>query len=253
MLTFDYPHRKAFDAAKAHARAEFPKESCGLIIDGEYVPCTNAAEDPTKDFFIAPQEMQRYLSSNIEMIVHSHPGGPYFPSKADMEGQARSAVPWAIIVLDAERIADTPVIWGTEVPLLPILGRPFVHGVADCYSLVRDTFRLGKDKLAEQGIEWPYEPIDLYDLPRDDNWWTLGDNFYVDHYAKQGFREIPMEEARPGDAFLIKIRSSICNHAGVLIGGDQIIHHLPMRMSRREPAGIWGRAAEMWLRYEGNA
>lgn len=254
MFTYTYPNFDAFAAAKAHAREQFPKESCGLIISDRYIPCTNVAEDPVADFMIAPSEMLKYADETIQFVVHSHPGGPYFPSKADMEGQARMNVPWAIVVLDDERVADTPVIWGTEKPLLDILGRPFVHGVADCYSLVRDVFRLGKDELLKQGIEgWPYDPIELYDLPRDDAWWNKGDNFYLDHYAAQGFKAVEASEARPGDCFLIKIRSDVCNHAGVLIGNDQIIHHLPMRLSRREPAALWGRGAEMWLRYEGSA
>lgn len=254
MFTYDYPYRDAFADAARHARSEYPKESCGLIVDGKYMPFDNEAEDPTKDFLIPPHKMLQVFQSGaeVQMVVHSHPNGPYFPSKADMEGQMRSGVPWAIVVLDDERIAGSPVIWGTKKPLLPIIGRPFCHGVTDCYSVVRDVFRLGKDELAAQGIEdWPFDPIELYDLPRDDAWWNKGDNFYLDHYQKQGFRVIEMDQARPGDCFLVKIRSTTCNHAGVYVGNEQIIHHLPQRLSRREPAGLWARGAELWLRYEG--
>jgi hypothetical protein len=51
----------------------------------------------------------------------------------------------------------------------------------------------------------------------------------------------------------MKIRSSKENHGGILVGNDLIVHHLPSRMSRREPAGLWGRQATRWLRYKGNA
>jgi hypothetical protein len=41
------------------------------------------------------------------------------------------------------------------------------------------------------------------------------------------------------------------NHGGVLLEHDQILHHLPTTISARNPAGLWARAADIWLRYEG--
>lgn len=250
---------EAFEDAKAHARRVYPEESCGLIVSGRYIACENISADPAehKDtdcgcrlctFEIAPKVYAKY-AAKVDMIVHSHPDGPFFPSKADMEGQLLTEKPWAIIALDEERVANEPVIWGADIP--PILGRSFMHGVTDCYALIRDVFALGREKLAEQGIpDWPYDPIFLADCPRDDAWWESGQDLYMDNFKKWGFEEVS-GAPQPGDVFIMSIRSSKNNHGGLLVGQDLIVHHLPGRLSRREPAGLWGRQASKWLRYKG--
>lgn len=256
---------EAFAEAKAHARREFPLESCGLIVSGKYIACENVAADPSEhkegdrncnckrcSFVIDPAVYAKYATGgNIDFVVHSHPNGPFYPSKADMEGQLATAVPWAIIALDDERVGD-PICWGDSLPIAPVLGRQFMHGVHDCYSLVRDCFRLGKDELARQDIHgWPYDPIKLREYPRDDAWWEDNEDLYMKNFIREGFMRIDFEDAAPGDVFLMKIRSSQFNHAGLLLDNGLILHHLPSRLSRREPAGIWARQAGVWLRYVG--
>lgn len=251
-LTYD-----VVEAAKAHARKEYPNESCGLVFNGEYVPCENIAGDPTTDFEISAQVYRSYARrGEIQAVLHSHPGGPLFPTEADMIGQISTDVAWGIIpILEEDKIfrIGEPIMWGGNVPKSDLIGREFLHGIHDCYSLIKDTFALGKEGLAAQGISdvWPYEPRLLPEVPRDDGWWELGKDLYVDGLKKNGFRIIQPHEARAGDGFLTKIRSDKLNHAGLLVTDDTIIHHLPMRASRREPAGLWGRQAEIWVRHEG--
>lgn len=253
---------KAFEDAKRHARKKYPEEMCGFIVDGEFIPVDNTAFDPSshKDencncrlctFKIGKKDTMNWLSK-AEMVVHSHPNHPIYPSKADMEGQEASGIPWAIINLDEERISD-PEMFGDQLPVSPLLGRQFMHGIRDCYSIIRDTFRLGKYELSKLDIthEWPYDPIMLKNVPRDDAWWETDDDFYGMLPFSYGWKEIERNEAGPGDAFLVKIRSEKFNHAGILVANDLILHHLPGRMSRREPAGLWGRQAGRWLRYVG--
>jgi proteasome lid subunit RPN8/RPN11 len=252
----------AFEDAKAHARRVYPEESCGLIVAGKYIACENFADDPAThvddpncscrkcSFEISPAV---YVShgDDIDMVVHSHPDGPFYPSKADMECQVQTGKPWAIITLDEERAAEKPVIWGGDIPEL--LGRQFMHGVTDCYAVIKDAYALGKVELEKQGIPgWPYDPITLPEFPRSDAWWEGDEDLYIDNFAKAGFVGTT-DAPKPGDVFLMKIRSSKENHGGILVGNDLIVHHLPSRMSRREPAGLWGRQATRWLRYKGNA
>lgn len=248
--------------AQAHARAEYPRESCGVVVDGRYVPMKNIArpvethEEANSDcacqlcsFEI---DSKAYLKAGkVEMVVHSHPEGPRYPSQADMEGQLATGVPWAIIALsfeDAEWRVGKPVMWGDGLPIAPLIGRSFMHGVHDCYSLIRDTYRLGREILAEQGIAWPLDPIELPEVPRDDGWWKKGQDLYRDGIAKFGFRIVNASDARPGDIFLGKIQSKTINHAGVLLSDGTIMHHLPTRLSQRMPAGLYARAADMWVR-----
>lgn len=261
--------KAAFNDAKAHARAQFPKESCGVIAGGKYHALENVAKDPSEhqkdnescdcqlcSFRIDPSVYASFaagLSGEFQFVVHSHPNGPFYPSRADMESQKQTAVPWAIIALDAERAGD-PVIWGDSLPIEPVIGRQFMHGVHDCYSLIRDCYRLGKHELVKQDIlDWPFEPTTLMDMPREDAWWDGDADLYMENFLKAGFMEIDAQDATPGDVFLAKIRSDKYNHGGLLIGNDLILHHLPSRLSRREPAGLWGRQAGVWLRYIGKA
>lgn len=236
-------------AAQAHARAEYPKESCGLVVAGVYHACRNIAADPESDFVIHPDDHVRALKNGaLEMVIHSHPNGPLSPTRADMEGQVKSGVAWAIVPLDEERMGE-PLIWGGDTPIAPLIGRTFIHGISDCYSLIRDTYRLGREGCAQHGVEWVFDPIELPEGPRDDNWWDAGEDLYIDNFGPAGFKRIAFEEAQPGDLFLCSIRSDKLNHGGLLLPNSLILHHLPARPSRREPAGIWARQADMWLRY----
>jgi len=255
----------AFHEAKKHARECYPEESCGIIVNDQYVPFKNKAasieqhqpDNPDCNcklcsFKLDDKKYAKYaITGDIQYIVHSHPDENFAPSRADMEGQLQTDVPWAIIPLDKETILE-PIIWGEKNYIAPIVGRSFVHGVADCYSILRDCFRLGKEKLKLQGIyDWPYDPVELDEFPRDDAWWEKEDDLYSQNFKSQGFIEIPFSEVKSGDCFLTKIRSNKYNHAGVLVNDGLIVHHLPGRLSRREPAGIWVKQSALWIRYQG--
>jgi len=246
-----YFSRTIIAAAQRHALEQYPKESCGLVVAGAYVPCINYATDPMNDFIIAPAAYLRAeQNGGVEGVIHSHPNGPYYPNARDMGHQIGSGVPWAIIVTDGER-AQEPVEWGDQVPRQPLIGREFMHGVTDCYSVLRDAFAAGREEMTRQGMPaWPFDPIVLPEVPRNDNWWADADDLYQDHFEKFGFRRINVVEAKPGDVFLMKIKSTKINHCGLLVAGDLILHHLANRLSRREPANQWARHAEMWIRHE---
>lgn len=255
-------YSKAFDQAKDHARFTFPEEMCGFVIGGEFIAVKNNAADPSEHVeelctcrlctFVISAEDTIKLLPQAQMVLHSHPNGNAFPSKMDMEGQMLTGVPWGLVSLDEDRIGNFE-IWGDSLEIAPLLGRNFTHGIRDCYSLIRDTFRTGKDKLKQMEItsDWPFDPITLINKPRGDGWWAGEDDFYSAHFREAGFVEISREDARAGDCFMLKFRSEKFNHAGVLISNDLVMHHLPNRLSRREPAGAWARAAERWLRYVG--
>ncbi|WP_246338131.1 NlpC/P60 family protein [Azospirillum oleiclasticum] len=231
-------------AMKAHALAEFPRECCGVVVGGQYQRLANVAADPMRHFLI-PDEVMRCHEGALDAIVHSHPyreSDPEeerimpWPSRADMQAQLDTAVPWVIVPTDGRSCSD-PVVWGDGVPIAPLVGRSFIHGVQDCYSLVRDFHRL------ELGIALP-------DFPRDDEWWSKGGNLYLDGFRQAGFVTIDPAQARPGDVFFAQVRSPVPNHAGVLREGSLILHHLQDRLSRHEPIGPWSRMIVRWVRHE---
>jgi cell wall-associated NlpC family hydrolase len=57
---------------------------------------------------------------------------------------------------------------------LPYVGREFVFGVVDCYTLCRDWYN------REFGLN-------LNDYDRRDKFWLRGENLYLDNFAKEGF------------------------------------------------------------------
>lgn len=227
------------NAIKEHAKAEFPRESLGYIYAGKYWPCENIHEKPTEFFRMSQADYVRIMKLKPDAVVHSHPNGPDTPTKEDMNFQVESGVGHGIVVVIRDRDgihAHDPFYWGGCYKPGPLLGREFRHGVYDCYSLIKDTYR---KKLN----------IELPEGPRSDNWWEHGEDLYMENFKRAGFRIISQGEARRWDLFLANIRSPTINHGGVYLGNGIIMHHLVRRLSRREPLGPWQKYATVWLRY----
>ncbi|WP_438391072.1 C40 family peptidase [Caballeronia sp. DA-9] len=241
------------NAIAAHALAGYPREICGLLVieGGEeiYVPCRNTAATPTEHFVMAPQDYAAAEDrGQIVAVVHSHPGAAARPSMADKAMCETSGIPiWIIVSLGMQ--ADHTIgiddwcEFGPTGYIAPLLGREFSHGVLDCYSLVRDWYRL------ERGIVLP-------NFARADAWWEDGEsNLYVDNYEAAGFTNLgPDVEPEPGDVLLMQIRSKngVPNHAGVYLGDGIFIHHMYGQLSGRTVwGGLWARCLRAVLRYIG--
>lgn len=223
-------------AARADALARFPHESCGIVVAGEYLPIENVASDPGNHFEMPPATWRDH--PRIEAVIHSH--GPQHllaPSADDMRHQIATAVPWGITRCDGV-VASSILWWGDFRLDDPLVGREFVHGVTDCYAIIRSWY-------------WQNRQIKLPEFPRDNAWWSQGGDLYNDGFAIAGFRVVPAADAAPGDVPLINFRSKVPNHAGVLIEGGLLLHHLMGRKSVREPVGRWTPMISKWLRYEG--
>jgi proteasome lid subunit RPN8/RPN11 len=225
----------AVAAMQADAVSRYPDEACGFLLHDDSVVClNNRAADPRTAFAISATDYLRH-DGRIKAVWHSHPDGPECPSAADMTGQIAAGLPWIIIACGSEA-ARGPIIWGADPPSL--LGREFVHGVTDCYSLIRDWFAL------ERGVALP-------DFAREDEWWAAGGDLYRLHFAAAGFAAVPMEEMAAGDVVLMQVRSAVPSHGGVVLEGGLLLHHLTGRLSRREPLGPWRRMMTHVLRYFG--
>jgi cell wall-associated NlpC family hydrolase len=209
-------------AARAHALREYPKEACGLVIFGRYEPQRNVAAAPENAFEIAPD----CFSSRIEAIVHSHcsPRHGREPSAADMAFQIEHAKPFGIVHTDG--ISTTPILWWGDFRLdEPLEGREFIHGVLDCYALIRAWF-------------WQARAIKLCDVPRDPSWWAPGaPDLYAQWSVKAGFAPIAAAQVRPGDVAVFKssVRGVPPHHAGVLIDAKRLLHHRAADYSSIDP------------------
>lgn len=228
----------AVEEFRRYACTQYPKEACGFFVETGFKPMENVSPDPENNFAIVAK---RFLTEGpIYGVVHSHPKGPYYPTAKDLEGQLATAVPWGVAVCSRENCSQV-VWWGDQLPIPPLLERPFVPNIYDCYSLVRDWYRV------ERGVV-------LHNEPRDWEWWENGDDFYGSGFHKAGFSQIDrdLRNLQPGDCFLGMIRTDkVLNHAGVYVGEGKILHHVVGHLSMRSPLNIWHRKCSVWLRHTG--
>lgn len=222
----------------AHAKAESPRECCGVIVSinggREYIACRNLAVDAHQHFVIHHEDFARAEDlGEIIAIVHSHPFAAVQPSEADRVACEETGLPWVIVNPQCESfnvIAPT----GYEAPLI---GRPFVYGALDCYTLIYDYYR------RELGITLPY-------YVRDDvyGWWEHGQNLYAERFTEAGF--VSVKSLQPGDVILMQVQSNVANHAAVYLGDNIILHHLIKQLSRRDVyGGYWQKHTAHILRH----
>ena len=235
-----------------------PQEAAGVITCSKktlrYINCRNVATNPHHGFRIRRGELDRYAP--LLAIVHSHPGGPSYPSMHDMQQQIASNLPWLIAVVataSKPNIDEELIVWGGEAQMQEDAG--YRHGVSDCYGLIRGWYQ------SVCGVALP-------DFPRPWEWWLAGGDLYRQYFAEAGFTHISPNTASPsangdaiftpqiGDVFLASIRSPVPNHAGIYIGDGLIFHHLAgrdpvalQRLPSKEPIERWRKFITMWLRH----
>ena len=83
-----------------HAKAEAPRECCGLVavVKGrrKYFPCENIAETPDEHFVLSGwNEVED--QGEVVAVVHSHPITNPRPSTADRVACEKSELPWFIV------------------------------------------------------------------------------------------------------------------------------------------------------------
>lgn len=231
------------DQIRSEAVAAYPAEAVWLITTAGCKQVRNTADDPTKTFRVSKKDMAAATAAGLLAVVHSHPDSPPCPSEADMVGQIGSKVPWGIVATDGT--STSLITWfGDQVPKPPLVGRGFLHGVTDCYALIRDFYQ------EELGIP-------LVEFPRNWEWWRNGKDLYRDGIRPAGFRVIEESEAVPGDMWVAQLHSPVPNHGGVLLDRGLALHHPSSRnpvdpgfLSRREPISRWLPHIVMWLRHE---
>lgn len=212
------------DAALAHARAESPREACGLVVVQKgrerYVPCRNISADPAQ-FILSPEDFARAEElGEVTAVFHSHVGIPPRPSDADLTACEASGLPWYIVSVPSETWHDfRPTGWRA-----PLVGRPWSIGVLDCYTLIRDFYR------EEFRIELP-------DFERHDAFWERGEEKYLENVESAGFFRVLDNSLRRGDVLLFQLMSEVVSHGAVYLGDDMMLHHLRGRLSSREIFG----------------
>jgi len=216
------------ESALNHAKEQDPKESCGLLLNikgkERYHPCRNLSLTDHQCFIIDPED---YVKADdrgeIIAIIHSHPITPPSPSQADKVSCEHSGLAWHIVNPKTEE-------WGYCEPTgykAPLLGRQWVWGISDCWSLVRDWYKETKNIELR---DWE-RPITLEDFNKDPMFERCA--------WRTGFRQLrPEEQLQNGDLLFMSIFGKGLNHVAVFLNGE-VLHHLTDRLSCREPYSAW--------------
>lgn len=213
---------------REEATAAYPNEAVWLITERGCKQVDNIHENPLKFFEVRPKDLAKARAEGLLAVVHSHPDMDDVPSASDMQAQINNDVPFGVLSSGSE--SSGPIRWWGMKERSPLLGRPFVHGITDCYAMIRDFYFM------ELGIDLP-------EFPRDWMWWNEDLSMFQDNFVEAGFREVKISEAKPHDVLLFKIRAPVTNHGGVLLDNDLFIHQMGTpslavdhsRPSAREP------------------
>lgn len=248
--------KKMFREAEAHAIAEYPRESCGLVVDAKgglrYHACENTATSPSQHFRIRGEDwIAASKLGKVVGVVHSHPDGAAKPSEGDLAACEATAVPWHILAVHADENREIAVVdrysWQPDGFKAPLVGRSFHYGVLDCWTLARDWYR------EERGIDMP----DVDHGP--DDWWEDTESDFSPYedesnYEKCGLVRLPLgTDLKEGDLIVMQVRSksSKPNHVGILIDAERgiMLHHLYHALSERTVyGGYWREVTRFILR-----
>ena len=214
------------DKALQHAKDEIPNEACGLIYifkgKEKYMPCKNISFDKKNTFTIDPLDWAKTEDKgNIIGVFHSHTNCDPNPSTHDKYSAENTGVKWWIVNPFTNQ-------WKTYEPVgykKSFIGRPWVWGIYDCWTLTRDYY-------ASVGLN-------LRDFVRPEDPEEFARNpLFEKYYEELGFRVLNYDEPiKEGDSLLFSIYGNGLNHVGVYVGESKILHHIQGRLSGREYYG----------------
>lgn len=224
--------------ALEHARGEFPREACGVFTHSiGYFPCTNIDPEPNDNFRMKEYYQVTANRDDVIALFHSHTNGESNPTLADMHFQKSTAMPWCVAVLNDKGATTDFFSWGGDA-IPPLLGREYRSGSMDCFSIIRDAYKL-------------WYNVDLPEFPRDKDFVEKGQNIYLDNYGYAQFKLITPEKLMPGDVVVGSVGGrGIINHGAIVLNDREIIHHLSGHLSCRDNLAIWFRRLNICLRHE---
>lgn len=234
-------------AMRAHAEACYPAEACGFVIGvgkkAHFMPARNVAESSTNQFVIDHLDYARAEDSGeILAIWHSHPNTSNEPSDADRAGCNMTELPWMISSLyqgEGGFTHEEPRLLLPDGSRVEYVGRPYIFGTFDCYSLLTDFYE------REFAIK-----LRRFPELRISHWWDKGYDILGDNWASQGFELVTDGQFNHGDLLLIAMDAKVANHVAIYVTGDIILHHLVNRLSRRETFGpYWYSRVKLHLRH----
>ena len=230
------------DNFKNYALENASNEMCGLlaIIEGEkqFYPCKNLA-DEKNDFFVLDPDDWADCEDKGEIIgvVHSHPIGAATASDADMAACEHLGFPYYIYSIQYDDwFSLNPSGWKTN----SLIGRRFIFGIFDCWSLITDWFLENKNI----DIAYTKRPNTLKEFVKNP--------LCEQTLPNLGFKEVDdKSEIKVGDVLLMESVKNSLAHAALYIGDSTILHHSMGKLSCREPYDLnYQQATKKIYRYD---
>lgn len=205
--------QKNQDFIKAHA-LETDNEVCGLIIekDGEYIPirCKNVSYNPSEHFIVDPFDyLMAAQQGTIVAVYHSHNDNKLnfnFLSMFDIDQSKFNQLIYILYYIPK----GTFNIIDPKEASCKYLGRKFVLGKMDCWTLAQDFYR---DEFQ----------IILGDYERSSGWKKQNPNIMENSFLAEGFVEV--KDLKFGDLLLFsRSISKPAEHIGIYIGSNLFLH-----------------------------
>ena len=204
---------------------EYPKEAIVAIWGDKWRQLDNVADNPYFTFALSQEDNDYLLKHKPTLLLHSHPSGDPSPSDTDLAQQLASNMNWGIVAVKGNHKdvyeVSYPEMWGNDVPIPPLVGRSYLFGIRDCWSLLRDWHRLNG--------------MNVKEIPRTTSGQYPTGDWRNDPFAywplKIGFKEVKARDRQPGDAVVMKLRAPVYNHCMIYLGQGEYIHQLRGQMS----------------------
>lgn len=123
---------------KTHAEENSHEESCGLILEDSIVRCSNVSENPAAHFAISPFEyLKTSRKEKIKAVYHSHISNNGKFSQEDKKMSRGHNVPFVLYHLKSKNF----LCFDPKKERIVDIGKKFILGKADCYTLVKDYYK----------------------------------------------------------------------------------------------------------------
>jgi proteasome lid subunit RPN8/RPN11 len=205
---------------KQQALRENPNECCGLVyLEGNSptaVPLKNVDADPANFFTIDPKDyLKTSLLGKIQGYYHSHIKESAFSDFDLLMAEKLNLTAVMYCLADDKFYEYSPI--GRE---LPFVGRQYVTGAIDCFSLVRDYYNKIYNIILPD-FENEYRLIEHKpDHPDNDRC----HNVLPEYFEKNGFTKV--SEVKEGDVILMNTPNILSPvHCCIYKEHNQILHH----------------------------
>lgn len=200
---------KIYKLIKEEAIKNYPNECWGYIIPRrwqlELMPCENLAKDKLNCVVTDPRNYIKAYNEGAVSFYHSHPTPP--SEIHGFEQHIANELQMSSIIYT--NYLDRFDVLNPEDKIFPLENRPFLYGVFDCWTLVRDKiFLTDGRKLTNYKEPW--------------GWWASGKSAFTENIGKEGYRETDTLEN--GNVILMNWHCDIPNHIGYYENG-RVLHH----------------------------